>query len=164
MLTRTAKQAFTLVELLVVMAIIAILISITLGVAGRVSNDGAESRAKGEMAQIQLEIELFKADRGSLPADGSTLGEDFFLWFEEKYGDGNGVFDADDRIYDTVDMSVFRNPDGTMTPSSMRLRDPWGRDYRYDLVNPFLYFLSSDGPDMQQGTPDDISTRKGSNL
>jgi len=168
----TAKHAFTLVELLVVMAIIAILISITLGVAGRVSSDGAETKAKGEIAFLQQEIELYRADRGSLPPSRSvngtsTLTQDFYDWYEEKYGDGDGTFDEDDRIYDGTETRTNSN--------QLYPVDPWGQPYVYivNANNPFIYFIGSKGPNKQFGTGeggsvfgdgDDISTRKGSNL
>lgn len=169
---RVAKQAFTLVELLVVMAIIAILISITLGVAGAVGSEGAETQAKGEIAHLQQEIELYRADRGALPpsrsvSGTSTLGAEFYEWFEEKYGDGDGSFDPDDRIYD-----------GTTTGTSggfLYPVDPWGQPYVYivNANNPFIYFIGSKGPNRRFGTGesgsvfgdgDDITTRKGSNI
>lgn len=160
---KKTRSGFTLIELLVVMAIIAILVGITLGVAGAVNRGNAESKAKAEIGQLQLEIELYKADEGSFPpVEGGSLGDDFFLWYEEKYGDGDGVFNAGDRLYETVDVSTYLQPDGTMNPLDMRLIDPWGREYYYDYDsdNPFVYTLGSEGADGDEGTADDITNRR----
>lgn len=165
---KQAKDGFTLMELLVVMAIVAILMSITLSVSSGVSRQNSLAQAKAELGQIQQEIELYKADKGSFPpGEDDTLGREFFLWFEEKYGDGNGIFDGDDRMYDTVDMTPYLS-DNSMNPSEMRLVDPWGTAYyyEYDPANPFIYNLGSAGPDGdwdsdEEAEKDNISTRKG---
>lgn len=159
MKTKHARAGFTLIELLVVMAIIAILVGITLGVASGVNRQTAVSQAKAEIGKLQLEIESYKGDRGSFPDEL----DDLYVWFEEKHGDGNGIYDGDDRLFEAVDMSRHLRPDGTMDPSEMEATDPWGRDYEYDYDsdNPFIYVLGSRGPDGDWNTDDDISTRKG---
>src|SRR5438105_2733157 len=60
-------QAFTLVEMLVVITIILILSAILLNVSGYVNNKAARSRAEGEIRAISVALESYKADNGTYP-------------------------------------------------------------------------------------------------
>ena len=57
-----SRRAFTIVELLVVVAIIAILAALTMGIYGSVKRKAVESRLKAELAAIELALENYKAD------------------------------------------------------------------------------------------------------
>jgi general secretion pathway protein G len=120
-----AKAAFTLIELLVVMAIIAILMALTLGIAGAVNRGAAEAKARAQIADLTLEIEKHKADKGSYPTDLRAL----VTWYEtEKYKGTK---------YLTTDI-IAGNP-----------VDPWGKSFYYSVVNEFVFRLGSLGPDGQ---------------
>jgi general secretion pathway protein G len=62
-----ATRAFTLVELLVVMAVIAILIGISLAAMSGVQDGAARSRARTEIAAISTALESYKLDNGAYP-------------------------------------------------------------------------------------------------
>ncbi len=62
------REAFTLVELLVVITIIGILTALTLGAAKVVQDKAAKSRAQGEIAAIELALERYKIDNGDYPS------------------------------------------------------------------------------------------------
>jgi hypothetical protein len=64
--------AFTLVELLIVIAIIAILASLVLAASSGVQKKGARSRAEGEIAALGAALESFKADNGDYPTNTLT--------------------------------------------------------------------------------------------
>ena len=66
---RTSPHAFTLVEMLTVMAVIAVLASIILSLNGLVQRKAATSRAEGEIAAMSAACESYKADFGSYPQD-----------------------------------------------------------------------------------------------
>lgn len=73
---RGARRAgFTVVELLVVMAVILLLAGLILGTSGYVQKKGARSRAEAEIAAMSAALESYKADNGIYPrgnANGST--------------------------------------------------------------------------------------------
>ena len=58
---KISNRAFTLVELLTVIAIIGILAAITMGIYGAVKRKGGEFRLKAELAAIELALEAYKA-------------------------------------------------------------------------------------------------------
>ena len=106
---------FTLLELMVTVAIIAIIAGLTLGTLGYVNRKGAESRARAEVAALSAAIDSYKLDFGSYPASQAVL-------FAELTGQG------------TVNKSkVFIEPTPSMFTNN-KFVDPWGGDYRY--LNP----------------------------
>ncbi|MGA0334381.1 MAG: type II secretion system protein GspG [Kiritimatiellia bacterium] len=131
------KQGFSLVELLVVMAVIAILMGIVIGVSGSIQRKAAEAKARAEIADLMNELEVYKSDMGTYP---SSLG-DLVNWYQtEKY-----------KVdFDLTDLN------GT-TPV-----DPWGNPYEYPAsgVKEFTYFIGSKGPDKNLAA-DDITNRNG---
>lgn len=65
------RRAFTLIEMLVVMVVIAILTGIVLALAGPVQRMAAGHRAKGEIQALSAGCESYKADNGSYPQDAA---------------------------------------------------------------------------------------------
>jgi prepilin-type N-terminal cleavage/methylation domain-containing protein len=64
---KISERAFTLVELMVVMAIIAILATFSMGIYSSAKRKGVESRLKTELAAIELALENFKAKNSQYP-------------------------------------------------------------------------------------------------
>ena len=60
-------SSFTLVEMLTVIAIIAILIGLTLSAFSGLMNQSARSRARAEVAAISSQLESYKSDNGAYP-------------------------------------------------------------------------------------------------
>ncbi|RYD74110.1 MAG: type II secretion system protein, partial [Verrucomicrobiaceae bacterium] len=69
---RNSSSAFTLIEMLTVMAIIAVIASLVVGVSGLVQSKAARSRAEGEIAAISAAIENYKAENGIVPRNDDT--------------------------------------------------------------------------------------------
>jgi prepilin-type N-terminal cleavage/methylation domain-containing protein len=65
-------SAFTLIEMLTVMAIIAVIASLVVAVAGLVNQKAAKSRADGEIHAISAACESYKADNGTYPQNKDT--------------------------------------------------------------------------------------------
>jgi prepilin-type N-terminal cleavage/methylation domain-containing protein len=68
--------AFTLMELLIVIAIIAVLAGLVLATAAYVQKKGKRSRAEAEIAAMTAALENYKADNGVYPSDAVTNGFD----------------------------------------------------------------------------------------
>ncbi|HJT80372.1 MAG TPA: type II secretion system protein [Chthoniobacterales bacterium] len=66
-------EAFTLLELLIVMTIIIILAGITFATMGYVNNKARRSRAEAEIAAISAALENYKADNGTYPSTTNTV-------------------------------------------------------------------------------------------
>jgi prepilin-type N-terminal cleavage/methylation domain-containing protein len=64
---RPPCNAFTLVEMLVVMAVIAILAGIILALNGNIQTTSARSRASSEIKALSAACEAYKADNGGYP-------------------------------------------------------------------------------------------------
>jgi general secretion pathway protein G len=69
-----AAGGFTILELIIVIAIIAILASLILSTAGYVQKKGASSRAQTEIAALTVALENFKADNGDYPHGTNANG------------------------------------------------------------------------------------------
>lgn len=134
------KQGFSLVELLVVMAIIAILMGIVIGISGGVTRGAAEAQAKAQIADLMMEFDKLRGDKGAYPetSEGFTA---FFSWYGDKYKD---------TLYTITERS------------GNQAIDPWGRPYEYRKMSDFVILIRSWGPDGRRDTEDDISNLKGS--
>lgn len=65
------RQAFTIIELVVVISIIIILAGLILATTGYVQKKGARSRAETEIAAVSAAMESYKADNAIYPRDAS---------------------------------------------------------------------------------------------
>jgi type II secretory pathway pseudopilin PulG len=64
--------AFTIVELLIVLAIILVLAGLILATSSYVQKKGQRSRAEAEIAAMSAALENYKADNGVYPRDANT--------------------------------------------------------------------------------------------
>jgi type II secretory pathway pseudopilin PulG len=69
---RRYKMAFTLIEVLIVIAIIVVLVGLILTTIGYVQKKEARTRAETEIAAISSACESYKADNGIYPANPDT--------------------------------------------------------------------------------------------
>lgn len=177
-----ASRAFTLIELLTVIAIIAVLAGIVIGVGKRASESGKIARTKAELAALSTALESYKRQYGDYPRTGAAANR---VIFEEDVedvvapDDGHGIlFNAlagkrapnvllsvmDGRAL--VDFALFTLavpnalPEmGNTTQHANAFLDPWGRRYVYyyktntNWSNP-SYVLYSVGPDGDKASND----------
>src|SRR5437899_12678883 len=66
------RSAFTLIELIVVTAVIIILTGLVLSTVGYVQKKGARARAETEIAAMSAACESYKADNGVYPNNADT--------------------------------------------------------------------------------------------
>lgn len=158
---RSAYQAFTLIELLTVIAIIGILAAITFGVSKGVRERANISRAQTELAALATALEAYKRQYGDYPQIGNfsdtadpssnpdigdiTVNDTQAFLFNALVGKRGPRGDAiNGRTF--VDLSRFRLERTEDQPNSFptatgttQVRnafiDPWGRRYFYYYKN-----------------------------
>ena len=97
------SRAFTLVELLVVMAILAVLVSIALVSFRSSQMRGRDAQRKSDLKQVASSLELYYSDYGKYP-DTLTWGSEFTdgktIYFKTLPKDPNSDFSYYYRIVD----------------------------------------------------------------
>ena len=73
--TRAIPRAFTIIEVLLVIAIIIILAGLILSTVGYAQKKGARSRAEAEIAAMSAALESYKADNGIYPRDATKTDQ-----------------------------------------------------------------------------------------
>src|SRR5688572_25967049 len=98
------KTGFTLVELLVVMAILAILLALILGVLARARASASAVQCCAHLWQIGLALQLYAGDNAGKLPDPSQIG---ILWETAIRFCNSNVLrcPADDEIYPAVGSS-----------------------------------------------------------
>jgi general secretion pathway protein G len=131
---RRRREAFTLVEMLLVLVILATLAAIVVPkFAGR-SQQAKETAAKSQIANLEMALDAFEVDNGYYPKSGEGLYE--LIEQPSNAPDWKGPYMA-------KGIPV----------------DPWGNEYIYlypGRNNPDGYDISSMGPDGRAGNDDDI--------
>lgn len=157
------SAAFTLIEVLTVIAIIVVLMGLTVGIAGFARDKGARARAQSEIAALESALERYKIDMGGYPYSkeggdyetltdpddvaeklrgGSPVNGDLRAASKELYYALSG-FDPDDNKY--VHKTYFTFPlnmlegvdDEDFDPEDVTaVIDPWGNPYGYYLPSP----------------------------
>jgi prepilin-type N-terminal cleavage/methylation domain-containing protein len=133
-------SGFTIIEILVVLAIILVLAGLVLATSSFVQNKGARSRAEVEIAAISAALENYKADNGIYP--GSTL--------DPAITGPSSYEDASTTLYESLagDPDGDGQPDPAMTSyvqfkpnqlgsnnSKMFVKDPFGNSYGYSTLH-----------------------------
>lgn len=146
--SRQRSGGFTLIEILVVIALIAILAGITLVAAGGFMDAASRTRAKGEIQAMSTALENYKLDNGAYPAANTLLGPPTGAYNYNSTA-AAVVYPASSEIlykqltgYDRITdlqvagtktyMSFKRNQVGTDPNNGLTyIQDPWGNSYGY---------------------------------
>ena len=155
------RTAFTLIEILVVIAVIMILAGLVLATVSYVQNKGARSRAEAEIAAMSAALESYKADNGIYPRGNAdlSLSTPYDSDTLDARTPGNCDPTSGDVKYRNVTLflykmlsgdvnankqltakSYFSFPKGMLFPkgnvaSVTALIDPWGNCYGYSTAN-----------------------------
>jgi type II secretory pathway pseudopilin PulG len=144
-----AAGAFTIIELLIVMAIIIVLAGLILATAGYVQKKGQRSRAEAEIAAISAALENYKADNGVYPSHADTaallpnkMGNPASSEYQKASlalyklvsGDADNSTDrsAELKAYFTFKPNQLSPID--QTQAVLYIRDPFGNSYGYSTV------------------------------
>ncbi len=160
---RPSVRGFTLVEMLTVMAVIAVLASLIVAVMGVVQRNAAAKRAESEIATLTAQLENYRADNGEYPRKGKSDDLDPRLdgnpatgKTAEKYEDANMVLysalsgdklpdkDPDgkpedgEKIYFEFKRDMLKTKKDEKDPGKIAevkfIQDPWGNAYGYSTA------------------------------
>lgn len=160
------EQAFTIVELLVVLAVIVVLAGITFGTAAGVQTARMKATARAEIMLISQSLEDFRSVHGDYPVTAGpednaiTLSKALFGWKEFQ---GKPLKLVDRSPKSKVKVEAFIDSTKVMyegdlpedlkrKPVNVRFMDPWGQPYVYAYKDSkewdnFAFVLYSKGPD-----------------
>jgi general secretion pathway protein G len=154
----TRRSSFTLVEMMVVIAIILVLVGIIVGAAKYAQTKAATARAQSEIATMEMALEHYKSDNGVYPPSTPTRldaqDNSGSLYAALAGGPGNP------KTYFTFKPDQIR----AISTTETNIIDPFGSPYNYFCTQPVsaaqtnsaTFDLWSYGPDGQNDTADDI--------
>lgn len=164
------RSAFTLIELLTVIAIIAILAGITYGISAGIYQRQARTTAQAELSAISSALEAYRSQYGMYPiadtGNAVARGRVLFQALTNQI-DPEGNDPRRGRPFIDISKVTLSTPEtGTDFSSVNYFVDPWGNPYQYGFENDpsqaewrrFGYLLFSDGPDgrnEEDGIPED---------
>lgn len=136
---RSARRAFTLLEILVVLAIIGLLVGLAVTKVGGIFGTNQETIARLFVnSSLKVPLTSYRMNMGSYPSTAEGLQA---LVTPPQNGADN-----------------WKGP-YIETPGNKLPLDPWQEPYIYrfpGVKNPRDFDLFSKGPDKTEGTPDDI--------
>jgi prepilin-type N-terminal cleavage/methylation domain-containing protein len=141
------KRAFSLVELLTVIAIIGLLAAITMGVTGLASRKMKESRMKAELHLLMSQIEDYKSKLGDYPPDNpqSSVNNQLFYELSGTLFTRQGLFqtlNGQESLPNNLVQKYF-NRDGFANSARERTEVKYTTDFRasqYKVMEPHAQF------------------------
>jgi len=149
------KYGVTLVEMLIVVAIIALLATMVIGIATRIDNQSKERALKNTFGLLEGALQEYYEYNGKFPEYTVDIGR--VERSEILYRELNRI-PSSRKILEEISDSLIEDKSGT--PGVLEIYDPWKveLDYRYVAGNNFPELISA-GPDRDFNTPDDITGR-----
>ena len=152
------RHGVTLVEILVVVAIIALLASMVIGIASRIDNQSKERCLESTFALLESALQEYHEYTGKFPEQPEKNFTNVLVHSEYLYNELSLIPESR-KILGKITNSLLKNEYGAAeTPAE--IYDPWGMalDYRYVPGDNFPELVST-GPDKIFGTADDINNR-----
>ncbi|MFH2137152.1 MAG: type II secretion system protein GspG [Candidatus Omnitrophota bacterium] len=146
------KKGFSLVELLVVIAVLAVLIGLLAGGGSTARKKGKIYSTKAMIASLETALAMYHSDYGQYPVSGNQNLVNR-LADEATYGQGGTAPEADWK----GPYISFKNEDLNGSIPAAKVIDAWDKDFQYTL-NVNKYSIVSGGPDGDIGTTGDNIT------
>ncbi len=127
-----ARSGFTLIEVLLVVAILGILAAVVVGNFGQHGETARINATRASIAAIGTQVDVFQLDTGRLPNS------------------------LDDLINQPGGVANWNGP--YIRGGASALQDAWGTPFTYRREGNSYQIISA-GPDGQMGTGDDITSR-----
>ena len=132
-------EAFTVVELLVVMTIILVLAGLVLATSSYVHKKGATSRAEAEIAAMSAALENYKADNGVYPASLLNPTDTDLVAYQTAskglFKSLTGDTDSDGQPGPGTSYMGFKENQLSGTASNTFVKDPFGISYGYSTIH-----------------------------
>lgn len=163
MRTRKYKFGMSLIEILIVVAVIALLTTMVIGVASRIDNQTKEKGVESLFTLLDSALQEYREFTSRFPEQPEKNYANAAIHSEFLYKELYSI-PASQKILERIDGSFIKNqysPSGVpLAQSSAEIYDPWGTalDYRYVAGENFPR-LTSAGPDKTFGTTDDMSNK-----
>jgi prepilin-type N-terminal cleavage/methylation domain-containing protein len=125
---RFPRSAFTLVEMIVVIAVILVLVAITIPIAGYVNNRAGRTRAEGEISEMSAGLASYRTDFGGYPQDAAIGSLDPRVDFDPIGG-------ATAARYRAANLSLYGALSGDILPAGMPDGKPEQKAYINFLPN-----------------------------
>lgn len=149
----------TLVEILVVVAIIAMLTTMVIGIASRINDQSKERGLESTFTLLESALQEYCEGTGKFPEQPEKNFANALIHSEYLYRELD-LMPESRKILGRIAESLVKNEYGTIdTPPE--IYDPWGivMDYIYVAGDNFPDLVSA-GPDKIFGTADDISNKQ----
>jgi type II secretory pathway pseudopilin PulG len=158
MKTRKHKASVTLIEMVIVVAVIALLASIVIGIASRIDERIKEKCLEDVFTLLESALQEYHEYWGKFPEQIEKIFTNAPAHSEYLYKELYSTPDSH-KILEKINNSLIKNDWGT-ADSGPEIYDPWGTalDYRYVSGDNFPELISA-GPDRKFGTSDDIRSR-----
>ncbi len=153
------KYGITLVEILVVVAIIAILATMVIGIASRINDQSKERGLASTFSLLESALQEYCEGTGKFPEQLEKNYANALIHSEYLYSELD-LMPESRKILGRITNSLVKNEYGTIdTPPE--IYDPWGvvMDYTYVPGENFPELISA-GSDKIFGTTDDISNKQ----
>jgi prepilin-type N-terminal cleavage/methylation domain-containing protein len=152
------KKGVTLIELVIVVAVISLLATMVIGIASRIDERAKEKSLKNIFALLDGALQEYYEYTDKFPEQEEKNFANAATHSEYLYGQLHSI-PSSRNVLEKISDSLFKNKlGGSDTP--LEIYDPWGTavDYRYTPDENFPELISA-GPDKVFGTADDISSR-----
>jgi len=121
------RAAFTLIELLAVMALMGLLMTLGLGAMQGARSQAAVARARAELAALSLMLEQYRRDNGDYP-QAVTTPQELYQALNGHMNPDGGVINARNCVGSArIALRDEAHPGNAMNS----FVDPWGHDYQY---------------------------------